>query len=171
MMPISFAEGKDICSLVTLMDSAYRGEGSKQGWTSEADLFIGNKRTDEATISELITKPGSVFLKYTNEDGIIEGCVYLHKKESRLYLGMFSVSPLAQGQGIGKKLLAAAAKHAKQQGCSSIYMTVITVREELISWYEKNGYRRTGKVLPFPLDERYGIPTQPLEMMVLEKHV
>ncbi|HEU4862103.1 MAG TPA: GNAT family N-acetyltransferase, partial [Chitinophagaceae bacterium] len=111
-MPISFAEGKDICSMVTLMDSAYRGESSKQGWTSEADLFIGNKRTDEATISKLITQPGSVFLKYTNEDGIIQGCVYLHKKESRLYLGMFSVSPAAQGKGIGKKLLAAADEHA-----------------------------------------------------------
>ena len=170
-MPISFAEVKDICSLVTLLDSAYRGEDSKQGWTSEADLFIGNKRTDEATISKLITKPGSVFLKYTNEDGSIEGCVYLHKKESRLYLGMFSVAPTVQGKGIGKKLLAAAAEHAKQQRCSSIYMTVITVREELIAWYERNGYRRTGKVLPFPVDERYGIPTQPLEMVVLEKHI
>lgn len=170
-MPISFAEGKDISSLVTLMDSAYRGEGSKQGWTSEADLFIGNKRTDEATISKLITKPGSVFLKFINEDGIMEGCVYLHKKESRLYLGMFSVSPVAQGKGIGKKLLAAADEHAKEQGCSSIYMTVITVREELIAWYEKNGYQKTGRVLPFPVDERFGIPTQPLELAVLEKHV
>jgi ribosomal protein S18 acetylase RimI-like enzyme len=170
-MPISLADSKDISSLATLMDSAYRGEGSKQGWTSEADLFIGDKRTDEATLSKLIAKPGSVFLKYTNEDGTIEGCVYLHKKESRLYLGMFSVSPVAQGKGIGKKLLAAADKHAKEQSCSSIYMTVITVREELIAWYEKNGYRRTGKVLPFPVDERYGIPTRPLEMMVLEKHL
>ena len=153
------------------MDSAYRGEGSKQGWTSEADLFIGNKRTDETTLSKLITKPGSVFLKYTHEDRIIAGCVYLHKKESRLYLGMFSVSPAAQGKGIGKKLLAAADEYAKEHNCSSIYMTVITVREELIAWYEKNGYERTGKVLPFPVDERYGIPTRPLEMMVLEKQV
>lgn len=170
-MPISFAEGKDICSLVTLMDSAYRGEGSKKGWTSEADLFIGNKRTDEATISKLITKPGSVFLKYTNEDGIIEGCVYLHKKESRLYLGMFSVAPSGQGKGIGKKLLNAADEYAREQNCSTIFMTVITVREELIAWYEKNGYQRTGNVLPFPIDERFGIPTRPLEMILLEKHV
>ena len=170
-MPISIAEEKDISSLVRLMDSAYRGQDSKQGWTSEADLFIGNKRTDETMVAKLITKPGSVFLKYTNEKGVIEGCVYLHKKESRLYLGMFSVSPSSQGKGIGKKLLAAADEHAREQSCSSIYMTVITVREDLIGWYEKNGYRRTGKVLPFPVDERYGIPTQPLEMMVLEKPV
>jgi len=170
-MPISIAEEKNISSLVALMDSAYRGEGSKQGWTSEADLFIGNKRTDETTLFTLITKPGSVFLKYTNEDGTIEGCVYLHKKESRLYLGMFSVSPAAQGKGIGNKLLAAADEYAKEHNCHAIYMTVITVRHELIAWYEKHGYQRTGKVLPFPVDERYGIPTQPLEMIVLEKQV
>ena len=84
---------------------------------------------------------------------------------------MFSVSPLAQGKGIGKELLIAADHHAKKQNCSTIYMTVITVREELIAWYERNGYQKTGKVLPFPVDERYGIPTQPLEMLVLEKHL
>jgi len=170
-MPISIAEEKDISSLVTLMDSAYRGESAKQGWTSEADLFIGNKRTDEDTLFKLMAKPGAVFLKYTNEENIIEGCVFLHKNESRLYLGMFSVSPSAQGKGIGKKLLAAADQHAKDQNCSSIYMTVITVREDLIAWYEKNGYQQTARVLPFPVDERYGIPTQPLELMVLEKQV
>jgi ribosomal protein S18 acetylase RimI-like enzyme len=84
---------------------------------------------------------------------------------------MFSVSPSAQGKGIGKKLLAAADAYAREHNCVSIFMTVITVREELIAWYEKNGYQKTGKVLPFPVDERYGIPTQPLEMLVLEKYL
>ena len=170
-MSISIAQQQDISALVSLMDNAYRGEGSKQGWTSEANLFIGNKRTDQETVTKLINKPGSVFLKYTNEDEVIEGCVYLHKKESKLYLGMFSVAPPAQGKGIGKKLLNAADKYAKEQHCSLIYMTVITVREELIAWYEKNGYKRTDRVLPFPVDEKFGIPTQPLEMIVLEKQV
>ena len=170
-MSISIAQSKNIPALVLLMDKAYRGEGSKQGWTSEADLFIGNKRTDEDTVTKLLNKPGAVFLTYTNENGIIEGCVFLHKKEARLYLGMFSVSPAAQGKGIGKQLLHAADEYAKEQHCSLIYMTVITVREDLIAWYEKNGYQRTGKVLPFPVDERFGIPAQPLEMMVLEKQV
>lgn len=168
-MTITAAEIKDIPSLVALMDSAYRGENSKQGWTSEADLFIGEKRTDEATVSSLIIKPGAVFLKYINEEGDIEGCVFLHKKDNKLYLGMFSVSPSAQGKGIGKKLLDAADDYARKQSCTLIYMTVITIREELIAWYERNGYQRTGKVLPFPVDERYGIPKRPLDMMVLEK--
>jgi GNAT superfamily N-acetyltransferase len=170
-MPILIAEEKDVTCLVALLDSAYRGEDSKQGWTSEADLFIGNKRTDAATVTTLIKKPGAVFLKYVSEEGTIEGCVFLHKKDSKLYLGMFSVSPVAQGKGIGKKILTAAEDYAKDNNCSSIYMTVITVREKLIAWYEKSGYKKTGKVLPFPVDERYGIPTQPLEMLVLEKHL
>lgn len=170
-MPILIAEEKDVVSLVALMDSAYRGEDSKQGWTSEADLFVGNKRTDVTTVTDLIKKPGAVFLKYINEEGAIEGCVFLHKKDAKLYLGMFSVSPSAQGKGIGKKILAAAEDYAKENNCSSIYMTVITVRKKLIAWYERSGYKKTGKVLPFPVDERYGIPTQPLEMLVLEKHL
>ncbi len=170
-MPIVLADEKDITSLVALMDSAYRGEKSKQGWTSEADLFIGNKRTDEPTVATLIKKPGSVFFKYLNEEGVLQGCVFLHIKGNRIYLGMFSVSPLAQGIGIGKKMLAAADDYARDHNCSSIYMTVISVREELIAWYERNGYEKTGKVLPFPVDERYGIPTQPLEMLVLEKYL
>jgi ribosomal protein S18 acetylase RimI-like enzyme len=170
-MPILIADEKDITSLVALMDSAYRGENSKQGWTSEANLFIGNKRTDETTVANLIKKPDAVFLKYLNEEGELEGCVLLNKKDNRIYLGMFSVSPLAQGKGIGKKMLAAADDFAREKNCSSIFMTVITVREELIAWYERNGYQKTGKVVPFPVDERSGIPTQPLEMLVLEKQL
>ena len=170
-MPILIADEKDISSLVSLMNSAYRGENSKQGWTSEADLFVGNRRTDETTVANLIKKPGSVFLKYLNLEGTLEGCVFLHKKDNRIYLGMFSVSPTAQGKGIGKELLTAADDYARELNCTSIYMTVITVREELIAWYERNGYQKTGRVLPFPVDERSGIPTQPLEMLVLEKHL
>jgi GNAT superfamily N-acetyltransferase len=170
-MSISIAAEADVPLLVALMDSAYRGENSKEGWTSEADLFIGNKRTDEATVAKLINKPGAVFLKHIDEDGIIDGCVFLHKKDAKIYLGMFSVSPESQGKGIGKKILAAAEEYARKQNCNSIYMTVITVREDLIAWYEKNSYQKTGRVLPFPVDERYGIPTQPLEMLVLEKSI
>jgi len=170
-MPISIADAKDINSLVALMNDAYRGENSKKGWASEADLFIGDKRTDETTVSELIKRPGSVFLKYLNDDGILEGCVLLHKKENRLYLGMFCVSPSVQGKGVGKKLLKAADEYAREQNCSVIFMTVITVRENLIAWYERHGYIKTDKVLPFPVDERFGTPTQPLKMLVLEKHL
>lgn len=169
-MSIQFADLGDVHALVELMDRAYRGESSKKGWTSEGDLFIGNKRTDEENIKRLLQEPNAVFLKYV-DGGVIVGCVLLHKKKERLYLGMFAVSPDEQGKGIGKTILAAADDYAKQKSCTSIFMTVITVREDLIAWYEKHGYKKTERILPFPVDERFGIPTQPLEMIVLEKLV
>jgi len=170
-MPIAIASENDIPLLVALMDRAYRGEGSKQGWTSEADLFSGTRRTDETVVYDLMQKPDAIFLKYVNEINIIEGCVFLHKKGYRLYLGMLSVSPTAQARGVGSQLLTAADEHARIINCSSIYMTVISIRTELIAWYERKGYIKTGQVVPFPAEERFGIPTQPLEMIVLEKGV
>lgn len=150
------------------MNSAYRGEGSKKGWTTEADLLDGT-RTDEANISDLINDPDAVILKYLNEEGEIIACVYLQKQGSRLYLGMLSVLPDIQGAGIGKALLAAAHEHAIKNQCSHIFMTVISVRHELIAWYERHGYKRTGETKPFPVGEKFGIQKQPLELIVLEK--
>lgn len=168
-MAIIVATEKDIPELVSLMDSAYRGEESKKGWTSEADIIHGNKRTDETTVTDLMKSPGSVFLKYTNEQNKIVGCVFLSKKENKLYLGMLCVCPEVQAKGIGKKFLSAAEEFAHANKCHAIYMTVISLRKELIAWYEKHGYHQTGVTVPFPEDERFGIPIQPLEMLVLEK--
>lgn len=170
-MSILIANTNDIPAIVTLLDSAYRGEGSKAGWTSEADLFIGNKRTDDDRIRESMNIPGAVFLKYLNEQKLITGCVFLQKKESKLYLGMLSVSPTAQAKGIGKKLLNAAEEHARKINCSLIFMTVISIRQELIDWYERHGYSKTGKTLPFPIEESSSRPKETLEMIVLEKQV
>ena len=166
---ISAADHNDIPHLVALVNSAYRGDGSKEGWTTESHLLKGPARTDEAAVSELILGPGAVMLKYVDEDNVIQGCVYLQKRGARLYLGMLSVSPLIQAKGIGKKLLAAAIEFAREQGCRSIYMTVISIRHELIAWYERHGYKPTGATEPFPYDPRFGEPMIPLEMVVLEK--
>lgn len=170
-MPISPAGIRDIAALVALMNSAYRGEASKKGWTTEADLLMGEIRTDEATVKELMQTTGAIFLKKVNEQNDIEGCVFLHKKENKLYLGMLSVSPLIQAKGIGKQLMNAATVYAKEQECHSIFMKVISIRNELINWYEKQGYIKTGETEPFPADNRFGIPKQPLEFVVMEKKI
>ena len=168
-MPIFPALTEDIPVLVALMDSAYRGEESKKGWTSEADLLLGEKRTDETIVANLMQNPGAVFLKYINDDEKIEGCVFLRKEEKKLYLGMLCVSPLAQAKGIGKQLMNQAEEYARQIDCTSVYMSVISIRQELIAWYERKGYMKTGETKPFPVDERFGIPVQPLEFFILEK--
>ena len=165
----NIATTADIPVLLSLINSAYRGEASRQGWTTEAHLLTGEKRTDADALNILIEAPDSVFLKIVNAEGSIDGCVLLQKKQAKLYLGMLSVKPTAQAKGIGRQLLESAEVYAKQNQCISIYMTVISVRHELIEWYERRGYKKTGDTQPFPSHDSFGIPTRPLEMIVMEK--
>lgn len=168
---ISIATTTDIPTLEVLINSAYRGESSKQGWTSEAHLIAGERRTDAANLQEIMQQPGSVFLKFTGEEGFLAGCVNLQKHGSKLYLGMFSVAPVMQGGGIGKKILAAADEYAKQVNTTVIYMSVISVRTELIDWYKRYGYADKGERKAFPEDELTGTHLQPLEFLILEKQI
>ena len=167
-MNISKTTLEDIPQLERLINSAYRGEGSKKGWTTEADL-LGGIRTDHDNLEKMLNKDGAVILKFMGENNNLQGCVYLEKRESKMYLGMLTVSPDEQAKGIGKKLLFEAEKYAVGQKCSAIEMTVISARDELIKWYQRHGYYETGETKPFPKDEKFGIPKQPLEFIVLEK--
>ncbi|MBS1918413.1 MAG: GNAT family N-acetyltransferase [Bacteroidetes bacterium] len=169
-MKIDVAELSDVPELVQLINSAYRGEISKKGWTTEADLLDG-VRTHEKNLTELLNDETAVMLKCTNEEGKIIGSVYLKKHKEKLYLGMLTVMPELQGFGIGKKLLQAAEEYAINNNCTAIFMTVISVRNELIAWYERYGYKNTGKKKPFPEGTEFGIPKQPLEMVFLEKEL
>lgn len=153
-----------------LVNSAYRGETSRKGWTTEADLLDGI-RTDPEALEDMMEQPGAVILKCVDNEGALQGCVFLKKTEAQLYLGMLTVSPGLQGSGIGKTLLEASEQYAREQGCHKIVMTVISVRQELIAWYERKGYRTTGEKSPFPKDPRFGIPKQELEFVVMEKEV
>jgi ribosomal protein S18 acetylase RimI-like enzyme len=167
---ISKAILADAAAINNLVNSAYRGDSSKQGWTTEADLLDGT-RIDEAAVKELIERSNTTILKYT-EDNKILGCVELRQEEGKLYLGMLSVAPNTQGKGIGKKLMVAAEDHAKALGIATIFMTVISVRKELIDWYIRHGYQLTGERKPFVVpDTRWGIPKQELEFVVLEKNL
>lgn len=169
-MPISKATLTDVPELDKLVNSAYRGETSKQGWTTEADLLDG-LRIDEETLAGYFNDENIIVLKHTNDDGQITGCVYLEIKAPKLYVGMFSVSPLLQGKGVGRALLEAAAQSANELGCDTLTMTVISTRHELIDWYIRRGYHNTGEVLPFHHHVKFGVPRQLIELIVLEKQV
>jgi len=161
---------EDVPALNKLINSAYRGEESKKGWSTEADLLEGT-RIDEAALRDLIQKPDTTFLKYV-EDGVMLGCVELRIEGNKLYLGTLSVNPNIQNKGIGKKLLVAGEEHARQVGCSRMRMTVIDGRQALIDWYVRHGYQLTGERKPFEVpDDRWGIPKIKLEFVVLEKQV
>jgi predicted N-acetyltransferase YhbS len=167
-MMIRKAQLADIPALDTLVNSAYRGNSSRQGWTTEADLLDGI-RTDREALVQMLQEPGTTILVHYTESGRLTGCVYLKNKGTSLYLGMLTVAPTEQNQGLGKKMLTAAEQQARTEGCTSIRMTVISVRAELIAWYERHGYRATGETEPFPDDPRFGIPKQKLQFIVLEK--
>jgi ribosomal protein S18 acetylase RimI-like enzyme len=152
----------DVDTLVELIESAYRGDASRAGWTTEADLLAG-QRTDPEGVRDVITAAGSRLLVAehapTEGPGEIVACCQLQKREAYVYFGMFSVSPSLQGAGVGKAVMAEAERIAREWGAEEIRMTVIRQREDLIAFYERRGFRRTGRFEPFPYgDERFGVP-------------
>jgi ribosomal protein S18 acetylase RimI-like enzyme len=164
---ITKATIEDIKALNNLVNSAYRGESSKKGWTYEADL-LGGIRITEEELYETIQKPDTIILKYTVNQDLI-ACMMLVEKTDKLYLGMLTVSPELQGGGIGKQLLKQAEVLALGKGLNKIGMTVISARQELIDWYSRHGYEDTGEREPFILDYHFGEPKQDLEFIVMEK--
>ena len=167
---ITKATLQDIPALNTLINSAYRGESSKKGWTTEAHLLEG-KRTTEEELTAIFLDPKNTFLKYTENDKII-GSVLLVEKEHQLYVGMLTVSPKLQNREKRKKMLAEAEVHAKTLGLSTLSMTVVSVRSELIAWYNRHGYVDTGEREPFPAsDIHINVSDKPLEFIHLEKKI
>lgn len=152
------ATAADVDALVRLIESAYRGDSSRAGWTTEADILQG-QRTDPDGVLAVVEAPDSRLLT-VEQDGRIVACCQLEHRGAHAYFGMFAVSPTAQGSGLGKAVMARAEREAREGwGVAEMHMTVISVREDLIAWYERRGYRRTGRMTPFPYgDERFGIP-------------
>ncbi|MEV8364294.1 GNAT family N-acetyltransferase [Streptomyces niveus] len=152
------AAAADVKQLVALIESAYRGESARATWTSEADLLEG-QRTDEQGVLDVIEADGSRLLM-VESDGELVACCQLEHRGPAAYFGMFAVDPGAQGGGLGKRIIAEAERLASAEwGVGEMHMTVIVQRADLIAWYERRGYRRTGQLTPFPYgDERFGIP-------------
>lgn len=161
----------DVPALHRLVERAYRGDSARKGWTHEADL-LGGQRTDVEALSDIIADPLQRILIVVRDDGLV-GCVQVSQKNAgTAYLGLLSVDPDVQAGGLGKALINAAERAAQAEfSASTIEMTVITQRSELIAYYERRGYALTGEERPFPHDdERFGLPvTRDLSFVVLAK--
>lgn len=141
------ATDADVDALVALIESAYRGDASRAGWTTEADILQG-QRTDPQGVLEVVKAPDSRLLT-VERDGRIVACCQLEHRGAHAYFGMFAVSPALQGAGLGKAIIAEAERQARTTwGVTEMHMTVISVRDDLIAWYERRGYRRTGETTP-----------------------
>jgi ribosomal protein S18 acetylase RimI-like enzyme len=160
----------DIPAIVALVESAYRGDSSRVGWTTEADL-LGGHRTDPEDVRSCIERAQSVVLLAEREAELL-ACCHVAAEDGAGYFGMFSVRPTLQGGGIGKEVIAEAERIVREDWrLSAMRMTVIDVRDELIAFYERRGYIRTGIKKPFPYgDPRFGAPRRDdLRFEVLEK--
>jgi len=163
----------DVAAVVELVESAYRGESSRAGWTTEADLLHG-QRTDTAAVEAAVSAPDGLLLAQDSSGRVVGCCQLRAGADGVAQFGMFAVRPGVQGAGVGSALLAEAERVAAAElGAHEVQMTVITQRTELIAYYERRGYSPTGQTRPFPYgDERFGLPQRPdLSFDVLAKLV
>jgi ribosomal protein S18 acetylase RimI-like enzyme len=169
-MKLSAATSADLPALHALVERAYRGETARAGWSHEADLLTGD-RTSVAELQSFLD--AGDYLLVWRDGGTIRACVRLVQLGTELvYLGMLTVDPGSQGEGLGKRLLAEAESFAREElGAARMEMQVFTRRRELLSFYERRGYGPTGERRPFPYAEwpRAGALFDDLEFVVLEK--
>ncbi|WP_022928744.1 GNAT family N-acetyltransferase [Patulibacter americanus] len=171
-VPVRVAGIADLGNIVRLVESAYRGEGSRAGWTTEADLLAG-QRTDPDMVRALLVSAHDAILVAGDGTEVL-GCCTVSVREGRVGFGMFAVRPGTQGGGLGRLLLGEAERYARERwAATQLEMTVIAQRAELIAWYERRGYVRTGETREFPYgDERFGRPLRDdLYLVVLEKQL
>ena len=172
-MNIRIAQADDIEPLHALIESAYRGDSARHGWTHEADL-LGGQRTDPQSLAAILAHPDQRIL-IAESEGQLQGCVQLSRVDGAVaYLGLLTVDPALQAGGLGKVLLSHGEAYARENWRSKVMeMTVIKQRTELIAYYERRGYVRTGEYRPFPHgDPRFGLPkTEALEFAVLRKPI
>jgi ribosomal protein S18 acetylase RimI-like enzyme len=159
MTNVTIATDADIDAIVALVNSAYRGESSRAGWTTEAD-YLGGQRTDAETLrEELAEVADAVMLVMRDEpDGPLLACVRLEPEAPGVWhLGMFTVDPRLQNRQLGRTLLLEAERFIAERGAHTMRMHVIGLRAPLLAWYERRGYTRTGRTKAFPYgDPRFG---------------
>ncbi len=176
MSEVEFGEATDddVAAVVALVQAAYRGEPSRRGWTTEADLIEG-QRVDAAMVAEVLADPDAVVLTARDDGRLVACCELRHRPEqAEVHFGMFAVEPTTQGGGLGRRVLTEAERTARDRWrAERMVMTVLEVRTELLAWYERRGYAPTGETGDFPYgDERFGVPTRPdLRFVVLAKEL
>ncbi len=161
------AADRDLAAVATLVNSAYRGESSRQGWTTEADFLDDLRTTEDALRADLAANPDArLLLLRDTPDGPPLGCVWLTPGEPAWSLGLLTVRPDLQDRQLGRALLAGAESLAREHGAGRMRMRVIAVRDTLLAWYRRRGYEPTGEVEPFAHGDE---PRPDLRFVVLEK--
>ena len=158
----------DIPRLAALIEKAYRGPESAKGWTTESKFLTGPRSSPEE-IGDLIGDPNSRFVMALKGD-VLVACALLKKESEGAYFGMFAIDPAHQGGGLGKAMMAQCEDMARHLwAAKSLRLAVISLRAELIGWYERRGFARTGAREPFPFDTATGALRTDFDLVVLSK--
>jgi GNAT superfamily N-acetyltransferase len=167
----------DYAAVIDLVNAAYRGQGGQNGWTHEIGLVDGPRVTPDR-FQGTLTGEGEPIIYLLREGTELRACVHLENSRGRAsepacHISMLAVRPGLQDQGLGRLMLDYAEAQGRARGARLARMTVVSVRESLIAWYERRGYRRTGETQPFPYDDPlFGTPQRPdLEFVVLERRL
>lgn len=165
---LAFAGPADASRVSDLIERAYRGDSAARGWTNESQILTGS-RSSPSEVVALIADPNSRFVVAFSGEKLV-GCALIRKYLNGAYFGMFAIDPDRQGDGLGKLVMTAAEAAARKLWASPIMkLTVISLRDELIAWYERRGYRKTGEREPFPFDRATGALRTDFDLIVLEK--
>jgi ribosomal protein S18 acetylase RimI-like enzyme len=169
-MSYQLAQSNDLPRLSAFVNRAYRGDTARQGWTHEADLLDGT-RVEASLLAEELARGVSLVMAYDSDE--LLGCYHFEMKEAHTaYVGMITVDPLKQGGGLGKQLLENAFARARTLGAQLIKLTVMSDRHELIAYYERRGFKRTGAQFTFePSDTRYGLPKKDLVLLEMSRNL
>ena len=167
------AQVQDADAIAALVNRAYRGDSSRAGWTTEADLLDGKRTTTEDVLALLNCHDVVIFTGWVAETLMVTLCAEWHAEEQIVHLGMIAVEPTAQNQGYGKKVILAAEKWAVERwGARTSQMVVVSLRQELIAFYQRLGYQATGELKPFPHQpEMWQAKVENMQLMTLQKDV
>jgi ribosomal protein S18 acetylase RimI-like enzyme len=159
----------DVEAIAKLVNNAYRPNSGISGWTHESDLVVGD-RTDISQIIEILSKKDSVILIGLDGETIV-ACAHVEKNNCSSYIGMLAVDPILQGVGAGKNMLAYAEQYAQDNfNPDKFVMAVVSGRHELISFYQRRGYQKTGETMEYPVNTGVGQPKlDNLKVEILEK--
>ena len=170
---LRIAEMQDAPTLLALIESAYRGDSSRQGWTTEADLLKGQRTDEHGVRAAIISDSGKSLMIVAESAGQIVGCCQLEvKANGHCYFGMFAVRPELQGNGTGRAIVGEAERQARKQfGSNELRLQAFRQRTDLLGWYERLGFADTGDTEAFPYgNESFGIPQRDdLEFVVMSK--
>ena len=124
------------------------------------EFFVDGNRITQAEVEESMTK-GAFLL--AEADGKLNGCVYVEMRGERSYLGLLSVDPTTQQSGLGSRLMIEAERYCRERGSHAMDIVIVSLRDDLPSFYEKRGYIENGTT-PFPADVPTKIPAHFINM-------